>query len=210
MPMNTLNVMLCVAIFLGGCAVDQGGSEFSSRAPDDHLNASTREVYYASNGTDRVTTRDLAAEVVAGPMEGIGGYLNAEGPVLSVSEAREHGILRDVVANSTRGHPQFDPATFGPRGEMVPVLAQQRVLRIWVSAYRDRDGDLRAPGYVFVDLRDAPFAGVPAVAGGSTPIPVSQNHLQSVEMIEGENAPTVAVRSESRVSVVPVRSTAPN
>lgn len=168
-------------------------SEYASQGyPDGTVVGSTRDVYTATNGIDRLTAelpdKTVPPVISTGyatdgitPSEALRSERSVNPEPISRNDIAER---RRIEANLRPGTARYDPTTFTPQGVPTPVATQPRVLRIWVAPWRDARGDTIVAGYVFANIDSISLPGGHAYAG------TSPNYLQSVQTIEARTSPT--------------------
>lgn len=130
---------------LAGCA----NSEFSCPGrPTGVTCLSAIEVFEATNTRDRVTSADAA-------------QINGETTVARQRLATQEVVTPEVATSREQLHPRYEPPPYQP----VPVRTPPVVVRLLLSSWEDRDGDLQAGGYVFTELEPRTWSIGEAPAG---------------------------------------------
>ena len=200
-------------------------SKYASQGyPDGTVVGSTRDVYTATNTTDRLTAElpDKNIPSVISQGYATDGITPSEAlrpdrtPASVVPASQEIAEARRIEANLMPGTARYDPTTFTPQGVPTPVASQPRVLRIWVAPWRDARGDTIVAGYVFANVDRL------AMPNGQALTQASPNYLQSVETIEARTEPSgsppgtippvqrVPSRTPDRPATIPVSNVRPS
>lgn len=215
-------VLYCAIASLAACTGHN--SEYASQGyPDGTVVGSTRDVYTATNATDRLSAelpdKNVPSVIPVGyETDGLtpsAALRGDRGAASGFSDQQQIAEARRIEANLRTGTARYDPTTFTPQGVPTPVATQPRVLRIWVAPWTDARGDTIVAGYVFanVDAMTVPM-GSSLAAGGA-------NYLQSVQTIEARSSPTGIppgtsppvqrgpVRTPDRPATIPVSTIPP-
>lgn len=166
-PLSLSGAALCA--LLSGCSkiAVPGESEFSCAGrPDGVVCASATDMHEMTASADKVHEADLApAETDTTPDRPREGRIDA-------------AALRPAAAAPYPASPAaLQPAAFG---EPAPQAGQ---IRIWIAPWRDGNGDLRAPGYIWARLG--------AEGRGA------DNLLQTPEMIKARHEAAQSARPEA-------------
>lgn len=133
MSINKLTVMAVLACgVLSGCAstFGIGAQEFGCKGlPEGTRCMSAKEVYAATEHADRITN--------GGFVEGKSALQTAGGKVADGAAAPNASLRADPV-----------PAIDRP----VPIRTQAQVMRIWISPWEDKEGDLHASEFVYTEV----------------------------------------------------------
>ena len=148
--------VVSVTMSLSGCAYfNVGEEEFScSGMPGSVYCHSTRDVYEATNDGEVPSPMDKdgaynenCTDCVKSPMDG--------GPaVVTVEEGSSGaGAAGGNHAAAAAGDEVINNYVTPALPERpVPIRTPSQVMRIWVAAYVDSNGDYNAPGYVFTEI----------------------------------------------------------
>lgn len=129
---KTAALALTATTLLNGCAstFGIGGQEFSCKGlPEGTRCMSAREVYAATEHVDRITN--------GGTSEGksvlqTAGAKAPDGSAATLSPSRNDPV----------------PAIDRP----IPIRTQAQVMRIWISPWEDKEGDLHASEFVYTEV----------------------------------------------------------
>lgn len=123
--MRKIIPIILMPMFLQGCALGIGEPDFGCEGLEEGTRCmSTREVYEATNNSDRVHVDDA------------GNLIEPETGVDTAALSSQSG---DFVR---------PPRVDGPRVIRTP----SKVMRVWIAPYEDRYTDLHFPGLVFTEI----------------------------------------------------------
>ena len=142
--LKTTGVVLLISS-LAACAGREGSTRPSCPVPDGTRCMSTLDVYEATNSSDHVSSSTVNGQAVGVRNDNYRhvetmGPVSIDGDTLSMApmQYREHGLREpSVPLHALREEPYREPA---------------KVLRIYVPAWEDADGDLHMPGYIYSEV----------------------------------------------------------
>lgn len=159
---RTIFGFLMAGALLSGCA-SPGKNRPSCPTPNGVRCMSTLDVYEATNSTDQIAGpiegKDAPTSNEASTAYGASWGTRVDGDTLALSAGYEHSTA------------QHAPAV--PRGNLIhtqePYREPAKVMRIFVSAWEDEQGDLHTPGYIFTEIEARRWSvGQPAIDSGHT------------------------------------------
>jgi conjugal transfer pilus assembly protein TraV len=164
MDANTIRTIfgfLLAGAALSGCSTP-GKNRPSCPAPDGVQCMSTLEVYEATNSADRVggSSREKNAPTLNSASTAYGDSMGTrvDGDTLALSATHRSGSAGERAVS--RGN---------SNDVQEPYREPAKVMRIFVSAWEDEQGDLHTPGFIFTEIESRRWSvGQPAIDSGST------------------------------------------
>lgn len=173
--MNSISLkllLLVMASTLAGTALGKSKSEPSCPVPNGVACMSTMEVYRATNGTDKVTSR-AQGQIVTAPLPPpampvavvVRTAPQPSGPIAyRPAEYAQLQVQGDslVISNHASEEPVASVRAAAPRGAE-PYRLPAQIMQIFVAPWQDEQGDLHLPERVVTEIEPRHWAmGAPA------------------------------------------------